>query len=113
MCSEQKVDVQLLYVSESGRSDVALSVLLNASFPGYGWMVAGTDNPEPATTLWEEWDTFKEGDIMVRAMKYSRDWLYGGFTARPCILRSCARLFRTHAIILCLRLSERGFTSVS
>jgi alpha-L-rhamnosidase len=57
------------YVFESlarrGRSDVGLAVLLNTSYPGFGWMVAGADNPEPATTLWEEWDAYRESGIMA------------------------------------------------
>ena len=40
-------------------------------------MVAGTDNPEPSTTLWEEWDTYQQGDIMVRGARLSGHEVYG------------------------------------
>ena len=52
-------------LSRFGYSSVAFQVLQNISYPGYGWMVMGIDNPEPATSIWEEWDTDTEGAIMA------------------------------------------------
>ena len=45
-------------IAESGRADVALEMLLQDTFPSYGFMIKGGANGyEPATTLWELWDT--------------------------------------------------------
>lgn len=52
-------------LSRFGYTDVSFQVLQNTSYPGYGWMVLGVDNPEPATSLWEEWNSDIEDAIMA------------------------------------------------
>ncbi len=42
------------------RTDLALTVATQTSYPSFGYMM---NNPfENATTLWEVWDAFNEGD---------------------------------------------------
>ena len=43
-------------LSRYGHPDVALAILLNDTYPSYGYMVQGPTNPEPSATLWELWD---------------------------------------------------------
>jgi len=46
------------------RSDVALMMNLNDTYPSMGYMIQGAGNPEPATTIWELWNSDKEGPGM-------------------------------------------------
>jgi len=47
-----------------GRADVGVRILLDDTFPSFGFMVQGADNPEPATALWEIWSAFNGDPIM-------------------------------------------------
>ena len=47
-----------------GRTDVALAMALQDTYPSFGYMAQGKGNPEPATTVWELWDAPYEGDGM-------------------------------------------------
>ena len=47
-----------------GRADVSAAMLLDETYPSFGWMARGADNPEPSDTLWEEWGTYKGDPIM-------------------------------------------------
>ena len=47
-----------------GRADVGVRILLDDTFPSFGFMVQGAGNPEPATALWELWSAFNGDPIM-------------------------------------------------
>jgi len=51
-------------LTEHGRSDVALLMNLQDTYPSFGYMIQGVGNPEPATTIWELWDSPVEGPGM-------------------------------------------------
>lgn len=46
-------------------SDLALDMVAHVNtYPSYGYMLQGSANPEPATTIWELWDSDVEGPGM-------------------------------------------------
>ena len=48
-----------------GRLDVAVSMLLQDTFPSYGFMIRGGNHSyEPSTTLWELWNSDTGSDTM-------------------------------------------------
>ena len=49
-------------LSAAGRTDVALRMLARTDYPSYGFMITHPD--EPATTIWELWDSPTEGPGM-------------------------------------------------
>jgi len=51
-------------LSRHGRTDVALGLNLQTTYPSFGFMIQGAGNPEPATTVWELWDSHTEGPGM-------------------------------------------------
>eukprot|EP01123_Difflugia_compressa_P015514 TRINITY_DN876_c0_g1_i2.p1 TRINITY_DN876_c0_g1~~TRINITY_DN876_c0_g1_i2.p1 ORF type:complete len:381 (-),score=67.77 TRINITY_DN876_c0_g1_i2:262-1404(-) len=51
-------------LSQHNRSDVALQLVLQDTYPSIGYMIQGQGNLEPATTLWELWDSNVEGPSM-------------------------------------------------
>jgi alpha-L-rhamnosidase len=51
-------------LSRHGRTDVALGLNLQTTYPSLGFMIQGAANPEPATTIWELWDSHTEGPSM-------------------------------------------------
>jgi len=68
----------MLALHKIGRDDLALQVAENTDYPSWGYMI--TNPVEPATTLWELWDTPEEGPgmnsrnhIMFGAVG---DWFY-------------------------------------
>ena len=50
-------------LSANGQHDTALFLAQSTSYPSYGWMFTN-DVPEIATTLWELWDSPREGPGM-------------------------------------------------
>jgi alpha-L-rhamnosidase len=46
-------------LSGEGRSDIALAMALSETYPSYGYMI--TNEYEPATTIWELWNSDEEG----------------------------------------------------
>jgi alpha-L-rhamnosidase len=56
-------------LSQEGRSDIALAMALVDTYPSYGYMV--TNQYEPATTIWELWDSDREGPGMSPAARIS------------------------------------------
>ena len=50
-------------LSANGQHDTALFLAQSTSYPSYGWMFSN-DVPEIATTLWELWDSPREGPSM-------------------------------------------------
>lgn len=51
-------------LSLNGRSDVGIALNLQTTYPSFGYMIQGEGNAEPATTVWELWDSDKEGPSM-------------------------------------------------
>jgi hypothetical protein len=52
-------------LADEGRGDVALAMLLQTDYPSYGFMVKGGEHGyEPATTLWELWNSDTGSDAM-------------------------------------------------
>jgi len=51
-------------LTANGRSDTGLLVNLQDTYPSMGFMIKGNGNPEPATTIWELWDSHLEGPGM-------------------------------------------------
>jgi len=52
-------------LAANGRADVALEMLLQDTYPSYGYMIKGGElGVEPATTLWELWNSDQEGPGM-------------------------------------------------
>jgi len=47
-----------------GRTDVALALAEQVTYPSWGYMIHPATAETPATTLWELWDTDVEGDSM-------------------------------------------------
>jgi len=47
-----------------GRTDVALAIAAQTSYPSWGYMIHPTTTETPATTIWELWDSDNEGDGM-------------------------------------------------
>lgn len=46
------------------RSDVGVQLNLQTTYPSMGYMIEGKGNSEPATTIWELWDSDVEGPGM-------------------------------------------------
>jgi alpha-L-rhamnosidase len=52
-------------LSAEGQTDLALDMVAKVdTYPSYGYMIQGAANPEPATTIWELWDSPTEGPGM-------------------------------------------------
>jgi len=51
-------------LSLNGRSDVAIALNLQTTYPSFGYMIQGDGNDEPATTVWELWDADKADPSM-------------------------------------------------
>jgi len=51
-------------LTTNGRSDVGVLVNLQKTYPSLGYMIEGVGNYEPATTIWELWDSDVEGPGM-------------------------------------------------
>jgi len=52
-------------LTENNQSDVAFDMIATVdTYPSYGYMIQGEGNYEPATTIWELWDSDKEGPGM-------------------------------------------------
>ena len=52
-------------LTENNQSDVAFDMIAMVdTYPSYGYMIQGEGNDEPATTIWELWDSDKEGPGM-------------------------------------------------
>ena len=52
-------------LSAAGRTDVVLAMLAEDDYPSYGYMLRGGQlGAEPATTLWELWDSDQQGPGM-------------------------------------------------
>jgi len=51
-------------LSKYNRPDVAVAIAAQTSYPSWGYMIHPTTAETPATTLWELWDSDKEGDGM-------------------------------------------------
>jgi len=73
-----------------GLSDVAVLMNLQTTYPSIGYMIEGVGNMEPATTVWELWDSDKEGPGMNSRNHHMfgsvGDWLYKavlGVTSAP------------------------------
>jgi len=48
----------------NGHSEVGISSNQQDTYPSFGYMIQGAGNPEPATTVWELWDSPTEGPGM-------------------------------------------------
>ena len=63
-------------LSDHGRDDVAYKLLLNEDFPSWGYMIKNG-----ATTIWERWNSDKEGPGMNSRNHYAfgsvGEWMYG------------------------------------
>lgn len=46
------------------RSDIGVQLNQQTTYPSIGYMIQGPGNPEPATTVWELWDSDVEGPGM-------------------------------------------------
>lgn len=51
-------------LTKYGYENVALDLALQNTYPSWGYMIEGEGNMEPATTIWELWDSDKEGPGM-------------------------------------------------
>ena len=52
-------------LAREGRADVAVDMLLEDTYPSYGYMIkGGLLGAEPATTMWELWNSDQEGPGM-------------------------------------------------
>lgn len=59
------IKYMLEMLAKEGRGDVAVDMLVEDTFPSYGFMIKGGEhNFEPATTLWELWDSDTGSDSM-------------------------------------------------
>jgi alpha-L-rhamnosidase len=59
------IKCMLEVLAANGRTDIALQMLLEESYPSYGYMIKGGQlGIEPATTIWELWDSDQEGPGM-------------------------------------------------
>ena len=59
------IKAMLEVLTDAGRSDVALAMLQQDSYPSLGYMLkGGAAGYEPATTLWELWDADVQGPSM-------------------------------------------------
>jgi alpha-L-rhamnosidase len=59
------IKCMLEVLSREGRADVALKMLHEETYPSYGYMIRGGKlGAEPATTLWELWDSDQQGPSM-------------------------------------------------
>jgi len=63
-------------------ADVALKMNLIETYPSFGYMIRGAGNAEPATTVWELWDSDREGPGMNSRNHImfgtNGGWLYKG-----------------------------------
>ena len=63
-------------LSDNGRNDVAYRLLLNDDYPSWGYMIKNG-----ATTVWERWNSDKEGPAMNSRNHYAfgsvGQWMYG------------------------------------
>lgn len=59
------IKAMLEVLTNEGRTDVALAMLQQDSYPSFGYMLkGGASGYEPATTLWELWDADVQGPSM-------------------------------------------------
>lgn len=60
------VGARYLYdvLGDFGRPDVGVRILLDDTFPSFGFMVQGAGNPEPTSTIWEIWAAYNGDPIM-------------------------------------------------
>jgi len=48
----------------NGHSEIGIALNQQTTYPSIGYMIQGMGNPEPATTVWELWDSPTEGPGM-------------------------------------------------
>jgi hypothetical protein len=51
-------------LTTNGHSEVGIALNQQVTYPSFGYMIQGAGNPEPATTVWELWDSPTEGPGM-------------------------------------------------
>jgi len=51
-------------LTTNGHSEVGIALNQQVTYPSIGYMIQGVGNPEPATTVWELWDSPTEGPGM-------------------------------------------------
>ena len=83
-------------LAQEGRGDVAVDMLMQNTFPSYGYMIKGGEHGfEPATTLWELWDSDTNGPNMCGAFTFDviLDHFSRGFQlcCLPCTRAVCGR----------------------
>lgn len=67
-----------------GRADVGVRILLDDTFPSFGFMVQGEGNPEPSLTLWELWAAFN-GDPVMSSRNHLMFVSYSTFLLRVAV----------------------------
>jgi alpha-L-rhamnosidase len=68
-------------LAQFGRADVGVRILLDDTFPSFGFMLQGADNPEPASTLWEIWSAYN-GDPIMSSRNHLMFASYSAFLLR-------------------------------
>jgi len=66
-----------------GRADVGVRILSDDTFPSFGFMVQGTDNPELSSTIWEIWSAFN-GDPLMSSRNHLMFVSYATFLLKMC-----------------------------
>lgn len=57
-----RYELEMLY--NNGLNDICIQMALQNTYPSYGYEIDGVGNDEPATTLWELWNSDVAGPGM-------------------------------------------------
>ena len=91
----------LAVLTESGHRDLAYKLLLNTSYPSWGYLV-----DHGATTMWERWngDQMKSDPSMNSYNHYAygavADWIYRYAAGRGCYSNRCGISYRLSASVV-------------
>jgi alpha-L-rhamnosidase len=70
-------------LSQYGRADIGVRILSDDTFPSFGFMVQGADNPETTSTIWEIWDAY-QGDPIMSSRNHLMFVSYASFLLKVC-----------------------------
>lgn len=70
-------------LSQYGRADIGVRILSDDTFPSFGFMVQGADNPEPSSTIWEIWEAY-QGDPLMSSRNHLMFVSYASFLLKLC-----------------------------
>jgi alpha-L-rhamnosidase len=70
-------------LAQFGRADIGVRILSDDTYPSFGFMVQGADNPEPSSTIWEIWAAY-QGDPIMSSRNHLMFVSYASFLLKLC-----------------------------